>query len=84
MTPNDITVILTPRLDQYIAELTTLSGMDSYSHDREDVNKVVDWLQDRLTKLDFTIERHVEANAGDNLLAIRKGDRQRVCLAGRS
>ncbi len=57
--------------------------MDSYSHDREDVNKVVDWLQERLTKLDFTIERHVEANSGDDLLAIRKGSGSgRVLLVG--
>ncbi len=80
-----ITAFLTPRLDSYIAELTTLSGMDSYSFDREDVNKVVDWLQDRLTKLDFTIERHQEAKAGDNLLATRKGSgKGKVLLVGHS
>jgi glutamate carboxypeptidase len=85
MTANDILSYLTPRLDQFIAELTTLSGMDSYSFDREDVNKVVDWLQDRLTKLDFTVERHVETKAGDNLLAIRKGQgRGRILLVGHS
>ena len=83
MSTTDIVSFLTPRLDNYIAELTTLSGMDSYSHDREDVNKVVDWLQERLTKLDFTIERHMEAKAGDNLLAIRKGSGSgRVLLVG--
>src|SRR5689334_20188986 len=76
---------LTPRLDQYISELTTLSGMDSYSFDREDVNKVVDWLQARLTKLGFNVERHVEAKAGDNLLAIRKGSgKGKVLLVGHS
>ncbi len=85
MTNNDIVSYLTPRLDHYISELTTLSGMDSYSFDREDVNKVVDWLQDRLTKLDFSIERHVETKAGDNLLAIRKGSGTgRVLLVGHS
>lgn len=85
MTNNDIVSYLTPRLDNYISELTTLSGMDSYSFDREDVNKVVDWLQDRLTNLDFTIERHVETKAGDNLLAIRKGSGTgRVLLVGHS
>jgi len=76
---------LTPRLDNYIAELTALSGMDSYSFDRDDVNKVVDWLQDRLTKLDFTVERHVEPKAGDNLLATRKGSgKGKVLLVGHS
>ena len=85
MSSTDIVSYLTPRVDQYISELTTLSGMDSYSHDREDVNKVVDWLQDRLTKLNFTVERHVEAKAGDNLLAIRKGSGTgRVLLVGHS
>ncbi len=82
---DSIVQYLTPRLENYITELTTLSGMDSYSFDREDVNKVVDWLQDRLTKLEFTIERHTEAKAGDNLLATRKGiDKGKVLLVGHS
>ncbi len=85
MTNNDILSYLTPRLDSYIAELTTLSGMDSYSHDRKDVNKVVDWLEDRLSKLGFTVERHPEAKAGDNLLATRKGTgKGKVLLVGHS
>jgi len=54
--------------------------MDSYSHDRDDVNKVVDWLQDRLTKMDFTIERHPVEKAGDNLLAARNGTGKRRVL----
>ena len=59
--------------------------MDSYSHDRDDVNKVVDWLEDRLSKLGFTVERHPEVKAGDNLLAIRKGSgRGKVLLVGHS
>ena len=85
MTTNDILSYLTPRLDSYIAELTTLSGMDSYSFDREDVNKVVDWLENRLSKLGFTVERHAEAKAGDNLLATRKGTgKGKVLLVGHS
>ncbi|MBA3873339.1 MAG: M20/M25/M40 family metallo-hydrolase, partial [Anaerolineae bacterium] len=85
MIMNDLIEYLTPLLDQYIAELTTLSGMDSYSHDREDVNHVVDWLEARLSKLGFTVERHHEDKAGDNLLATRKGmGKGKVLLVGHS
>lgn len=85
MTNDPILTYLTPRLDTYIAELKTLSGIDSYSRDRNDVNKVVDWLQTRLSNLGFTIDRHVETVAGDNLLATRKGSGQgRVLLVGHS
>ena len=82
---DSIVSFLTPRLDSYIAELTTISGMDSYSFDREDVNKVVDWLDARLSKLGFSVERHHEDKAGDNLLATRKGSgKGKVLLLGHS
>ncbi len=80
-----IVTFLTTHLEQYIAELTTLSGMDSYSHDRKDVNHVVDWLEHRLSNLDFITERYVEIKTGDNLLAIRKGTgKGKVLLVGHS
>ncbi len=76
---------LEARLRDYLADLTVLSGMDSYSYDPDDVNRVVDWLENRLRQLQFTIERFPQPTAGDNLLADRHGTGQgRVLLLGHS
>ncbi len=76
---------LNARLDAYLADLTLLSGIDSYSHDKDDVNHVVDWLEQRLKALGFQVERHPEAKTGDNLLAKRQGNGGgRVLLLGHS
>lgn len=76
---------LESRLDSYLAELTELSGTDSYSYDRDDVNDVVDWLESRLLKLGFVVQRHPQQQAGDNLLATRVGTGSgRVMLLGHS
>lgn len=73
------------RLPDYLADLTTLAGMDSYSYDREDVNHVVDWLAARLERNKFSVERFVNADAGDDLLAVRHGrGKGRVLLLGHS
>ena len=76
---------LEPRLNDYLAELTTLSGTDSYSHDKDDVNHVVDWLEKRLSALQFTVVRFPQPKAGDNLRADRYGTgKGRVLLVGHS
>jgi glutamate carboxypeptidase len=76
---------LKPRLNDYIAELTTLSGTDSYSHDKDDVNHVVDWLEQRLSDLRFTVERFPQPKAGDNLRADRYGSgKGKILLVGHS
>ncbi|MBZ0302946.1 MAG: M20 family metallopeptidase [Anaerolineae bacterium] len=76
---------LDSRLDDYLADLTTLSGTDSYSFDREDVNHVVDWLETRLKTLGFAVQRQPQAKAGDNLVAERQGTGQGcVLLLGHS
>ncbi len=85
MVENTLVACLESRLDDYLADLTLLSGMNSYSHDKDDVNHVVDWLEKRLTQLGFHIERQTTAKAGDNLLASRAGKgKGRVMLLGHS
>jgi glutamate carboxypeptidase len=51
------TAFLDSRLDSYLADLATLVGMDSFSYDKDDVNQVVDWLETRLNRLNFTVQR---------------------------
>jgi glutamate carboxypeptidase len=76
---------LESRLDSYLADLSTLVSMDSYSFDKDDVNRVVDWLDTRLRALHFAVERYPQDNAGDDLLATRRGKgKGRVLLLGHS
>ncbi len=80
-----IVAYLERRLDDYLAELSTLVSMDSYSFDRDDVNRVVDWLDDRLRSIGFTVERYPHEKYGDDLLAVRQGKGAgRVMLLGHS
>ncbi|HVU09683.1 MAG TPA: M20 family metallopeptidase [Phototrophicaceae bacterium] len=81
----DPVAFLEARQTQYLADLTTLAGMDSSSFDREDVNHVVEWLDLRLRALNFETERFPQAKAGDELLANRYGSgKGRVLLLGHS
>ena len=61
---------LQQQLERYLAELTHLSGIDSYSYDRADVNRVVDELESRFKALNFEVTRYPHEKAGDNLLAV--------------
>ncbi len=80
-----LVTFLEGRLDEFLAELTTLSGMDSYSHEAEDVNHVVDWLEARLSALGCTVERYPQPTAGDNLRADKFGTGTgRITLLGHS
>lgn len=82
---DSIVNFLETRRQDYLAELTTLAALDSSSFDKEDVNHVVDWLEQRLVALGFMVERHPQAKAGDNLLAVRRGQGTgRVLLVGHS
>lgn len=76
-------LFLERRLDAYLSDLARLVGLDSYSYDRDDVNRVVDWLAAELQALGFTIQRHPNANAGDDLVATRQGrGTARIALLG--
>lgn len=81
----EVVPYLERRLPDYLADLTTLSGMDSYSYDGDDVNRVVDWLEARLHSAGFKVERYTHSDAGDDLLAVKRGSGTgRVMLLGHS
>src|SRR5215218_4698127 len=72
-------------LKDYLADLTTLVSMDSYSYDKDDVNRVVTWLEARLQSMSFTVRRYPQPMSGDNLLADRVGSGSgRILLLGHS
>ena len=43
---------------QYIADLSSLVGIDSGSYDPEGVSRAADWVAARLAMLGFEVERH--------------------------
>jgi glutamate carboxypeptidase len=60
---------LESRLDDYLADLRVLVGIDSGTRDKAGVERINAWLEERLARLGFTVERHPQAELGDNLLA---------------
>jgi glutamate carboxypeptidase len=83
--PEKLVAYLEERLDEYLDDLRTLSGIDSGSNDREGVQRVNAWLEERLTGMGMTVERHPQAAVGDNLLATLEGrGAERVMLLGHS
>lgn len=66
---------------RYISDLSTLVGIDSGSDDPEGVNRVADWVAQRLTTLGFEVERHTPGvdsapdspRTGDALVGRRAG-----------
>lgn len=85
MPVGEVTNYLSQREADYLADLTTLCGLDSYSTDPDDVNQVVDWLAARLTQLGCAVERFGHDHAGDDLRAVRTGTgRGRLVLLGHS
>jgi glutamate carboxypeptidase len=81
--PEPIVTFLEGKLDAYLDDLRTLVSIDSGSYDKAGVDAVNAWLEKRLTKLDFTVERHPQAEFGDDLLATLRGKGQgRILLLG--
>lgn len=80
-----ILAFLESQADQFLTDLSTLVSMDSYSFDRDEVNRVVDWLHNRLNAMGFGVERYPQSQAGDDLLAVREGrGAGRIMLLGHS
>lgn len=74
---------LDSQVGQYIDDLRYLSGIDSGSYDKAGIDQVQDWFQEQLSALGFEVQRLQEANAGDDILAVRQGDGSRkVMLLG--
>lgn len=64
---------LEERLDAYLDDLRTLTGIDSGSSDKQGVNKVQDWLEERLKSMGFAVDSRPQQDFGDNLLARLEG-----------
>jgi hypothetical protein len=58
---------LTRHLDQYLADLRTLTAVDSGTQHKPGVDAVQDWMQARLEALGFTCQRDRQPVLGDNL-----------------
>ncbi|MCC7447289.1 MAG: M20 family metallopeptidase [Anaerolineae bacterium] len=81
--PPALRLFLDSQLEAYLSDLALLVGLDSYSYDRDDVNRVNDWLAAELQRLGFTVQRHPNTNAGDDLVATRQGrGTARIVLLG--
>ncbi|MGH2615464.1 MAG: M20 family metallopeptidase [Thermomicrobiales bacterium] len=78
-----IVAYLDKHLDDYVADLRHLSGIDSGTDDKEGVDAVQDWFQERLHQLGFTVERRPQERWGDDLVARSHGEGQaRILLLG--
>lgn len=74
---------LESQVGAYIEDLRYLSGIDSGSYDKAGIDQVQDWFQQQLETLGFEVRRLPEVTAGDDILAVRKGDGTRkVMLLG--
>lgn len=74
---------LDAKRNAYIDELRVLAGQDSGSYDKAGVDRVIDWLETRLTGLGFACARNRQATFGDDLIARRHGQgRGRIMLLG--
>ena len=70
-------------LDDYLADLRTLTSVDSGTLLKPGVDWVQDWMQARLEELGFAVERLPQERLGDNLLGGRAGrGGKRVLLLG--
>lgn len=80
-----IVVFLETRLQAYLDDLRTLVAIDSGIRYRAGVEAVNLWLEQRLSRLGFQIERPLQSEVGDALLASRTGSGSgRVLLLGHS
>ncbi|MER3438333.1 MAG: peptidase M20, partial [Chloroflexota bacterium] len=80
---DSIVSYLEAHLDDYLADLRYLVGIDSGTYDKAGVDAVQDWLGAQLARLGFTVERRRQAKWGDDLVARRTGNgRARIMLLG--
>ena len=74
---------LSESLERYLADLRALAAIDSGSDDKEGVDAVIDWLEERLTTTGYQVERDHQPLLGDNLIARRRGSGSaRILLLG--
>jgi glutamate carboxypeptidase len=78
-----IVAYLEAHLDDYLADLRLLAGIDSGTDDKAGVDAVQSWLETGLREAGFAVERNPQEKWGDDLIARRHGDgAARVMLLG--
>ena len=78
-----ILIYLETHLDDYLADLRHLTGIDCGTENKEGVDQVQAWLETRLADAGFTVTRNPQERWGDDLIARRRGDgRAKVMLLG--
>lgn len=78
-----IVAYLEAHLDDYLADLRHLAGIDSGSYDKDGVDQVQAWLEQALTRQGFSVERNRQERFGDDLIGRRRGTgRARIMLLG--
>ncbi|HEY7035329.1 MAG TPA: M20 family metallopeptidase [Thermomicrobiales bacterium] len=81
--PDPIVSYLEQHLDDYLADLRHLAGIDSGTDDKGGVDAVQGWLETNLREAGFSVERNRQERWGDDLIARRQGQgRARVLLLG--
>jgi glutamate carboxypeptidase len=74
---------LESHLDDYLADLRYLAGIDSQTVDKAGVDEVQAWLEQQFRAAGFSVERNRQERWGDDLVARRQGDgAARVLLLG--
>ena len=81
----DVFPYLEKHLDDYLADLRLLSGIDSGSDDKAGVDRVVDWLEERFRFLGCEVVRDRQSLLGDNITARLSGrGSAKILLLGHS
>lgn len=80
---DSILAYLDAHLDDYLADLRHLAGIDSGSYDKDGINQVQAWLDHALGAMGFATERIHHERWGDDLIGRRQGaGKARVMLLG--
>ena len=76
---------LEAHLDDYLRDLEILVNQDSGSYDKVGIDRVNDWLEDRLRSVGFEVDRRPQTEFGDDLVArVRGSGGGRIMLLGHS
>lgn len=74
---------LSMRVNDYIADMTEVAAIDSFSYDKAGVDRVQDWFEARFRAVGCEIERVRNDRWGDDLIGRRRGaGKGRVLLIG--
>lgn len=82
---DDVVSYLDAHVDDYLADLRFLAGIDSGSNDKAGVDRVVDWVERKCGQIGCAAERDRQSRLGDNLIARLHGSGSaKILLLGHS